>query len=320
MSGAGAAALLGGAQKVEAPKSQDAPVVNEIKDDKNKNQEIVKAHMTKLANEYKKLAESPKVGNISNKSDEEMKKVMDWLRKNMKTRSGIGDFGQEGLDRVAYFRGEHAIRALTSKKCPFAGKDKMITGRSAAIFMMQWIMDSGNCRRAEYKVDTFLRKKAQKLGENVEIHPLRSVNPRMVKRTEDGGAEMFVVPFSKGMPFDPANEALFVWNYDLPNYLNYFIGILILTVIVAFVLTPLWPPTIRHYLSYLTGGSLYLLIGIIYLCVFRLSLFIALWILTLGKIHFWILPDLFADKDFLDSFVPVYSLWIRPRKVKAKEE
>ena len=44
-----------------------------------------------------------------------------------------------------------------------------------------------------------------------------------------------------------------------------------------------------------------------------------IWVVTLGKHHFWFLPNLLADVSFFDSFKPVYTYEIsEDKKEKGK--
>ena len=44
------------------------------------------------------------------------------------------------------------------------------------------------------------------------------------------------------------------------------------------------------------------------LAVFKYIIFAGVWLLTMGKIKFWLLPNLTEDVGFFDSFVPFYIL------------
>lgn len=44
------------------------------------------------------------------------------------------------------------------------------------------------------------------------------------------------------------------------------------------------------------------------LVVVRLIIFVFLWVLTFGKLQFWLLPNLTEDVGFFESFWPLYSI------------
>lgn len=60
-----------------------------------------------------------------------------------------------------------------------------------------------------------------------------------------------------------------------------------------------------QYLSIAAAGFL---IFIIVLAILRLVLFSLLWIITTGKLHFWLFPNLTEDVGFFASFWPIYTV------------
>lgn len=62
-----------------------------------------------------------------------------------------------------------------------------------------------------------------------------------------------------------------------------------------------------QYLSIAAAGFL---IFIIVLAILRLVLFSLLWMLTTGKLHFWLFPNLTEDVGFFASFWPIYTVRI----------
>jgi len=98
----------------------------------------------------------------------------------------------------------------------------------------------------------------------------------------------------------------YVWIYDpIPVY-YWFIGTLLVLAATAICLFPLWPPSVRKAVYYLSVAAAGFLIFIIALAVVRLVVFCALWALTFGKHHFWLFPNLTEDVGFLASFWPIY--------------
>ena len=45
----------------------------------------------------------------------------------------------------------------------------------------------------------------------------------------------------------------------------------------------------------------------VFLITVRLIIFCIAWATTIGKIHFWLFPNLLADVGILESFQPVYT-------------
>lgn len=117
----------------------------------------------------------------------------------------------------------------------------------------------------------------------------------------------------------------YVWIYDpIPLY-YWIIGALALLGCVGLCLFPLWPQSVRYcslfynfpfYLLislyrlivyYLSIAAAAFLVSIIVLAVLRLIFFCLVWVLTLGRHHIWILPNLTEDVGFFASFWPVYT-------------
>lgn len=111
--------------------------------------------------------------------------------------------------------------------------------------------------------------------------------------------------------FVDGHEA-YVWIYD-PIPIHYWIlGILIVIGAILVCLFPLWPPSLRkgvYYLSIAAAGFLVFILG---LAVVRAIIFAIVWVLTGGKHHFWIFPNLTEDVGFFASFQPLYQHDYRP--------
>jgi translocation protein SEC62 len=105
--------------------------------------------------------------------------------------------------------------------------------------------------------------------------------------------------------FVDGHEA-YVWIFD-PIPMSYWIfGTLLVIGAIVICLFPLWPPTLRkgvYYLSIAAAGFLVFLLGLV---VIRFMLFCLIWICTGGKHHFWFLPNLTEDVGFVASFIPLY--------------
>jgi len=77
---------------------------------------------------------------------------------------------------------------------------------------------------------------------------------------------------------------------------------LILVGVIAAVLFPLWPYSLKYAVWLI---ALYLLCAIVGLIIIRLIVYL---FCSIFGISFWILPNFFGDYGFLDSFVPVISV------------
>ncbi|KAJ9575759.1 hypothetical protein L9F63_007405 [Diploptera punctata] len=98
----------------------------------------------------------------------------------------------------------------------------------------------------------------------------------------------------------------YVWIYDpIPVY-YWFFGTLLVLGAIAICLFPLWPPSVRKGVYYLSVAAAGFLIFIIALAVVRLVVFCTLSALTFGKHQLWLFPNLTEDVGFLASFWPIY--------------
>ncbi|XP_071446301.1 translocation protein SEC62 [Hetaerina americana] len=98
----------------------------------------------------------------------------------------------------------------------------------------------------------------------------------------------------------------YVWIYDpIPVY-YWFFGSLLVIGAIAICLFPLWPPTVRKGVYYLSLAAAGFLILIIALTVLRLVIFCLIWVITFGKHHLWVFPNLTEDVGFWASFWPLW--------------
>ncbi|GFG29981.1 hypothetical protein Cfor_11763 [Coptotermes formosanus] len=112
----------------------------------------------------------------------------------------------------------------------------------------------------------------------------------------------------------------YVWIYDpIPVY-YWFFGTLLVLAATAICLFPLWPPSVRKGVYYLSVAAAGFLIFIIALAVVRLVVFCALWALTFGKHHFWLFPNLTEDVGFLASFWPIYQYEYKGQNIEAMKK
>ncbi|XP_064103643.1 translocation protein SEC62-like isoform X3 [Macrobrachium nipponense] len=118
----------------------------------------------------------------------------------------------------------------------------------------------------------------------------------------------------------------YVWMYDPIPFWYYIAGALCLFGAIAVCLFPLWPPSVRkgvYYLSVAAAGFLGVILG---LAVLRFIVFVIIWILTMGHHHLWLLPNLTEDVGFFASFWPLYHYEYRgegyekKKKKKKREE
>merc|ERR1712183_474269 len=90
---------------------------------------------------------------------------------------------------------------------------------------------------------------------------------------------------------------------------NIVVGTVVLCGFFLVCMMPLWPnwmKTLVQYGSYLVLG---LVAALFALMIVRLILFRAVYMATVGRVYFWLYPNLNEDVDAIsDSFIPLYSV------------
>lgn len=244
-------------------------------------------------------------------------KVAKWLKSNVQTKK------TKFLNHnVEYFSAVRAIDALLASK--FAqGDNCLFPHRQAVIDFMDDMLHHKLFHRAR-KVpvsEQELRGKSKKTGGGGE----KDKDKGTVKdeKATDGGESSHAEGGKAGdkdkekrkrkirlemhpeQIFVDGHEA-YVWLYD-PIPMHYWIfGALLVVGAIVICLFPLWPPLLRkgvYYLSIAAAGFLVFILG---LAVLRFVIFCLVWILTGGKHHFWLLPNLTEDVGFFASFWPLY--------------
>lgn len=246
-------------------------------------------------------------------------KVAKWLKSNVPTKK------TKFLNHnVEYFSAVRAIDALLASK--FAqGDNCLFPHRQAVIDFMDDMLHHKLFHRAR-KVpvsEQELRGKSKKSAGDKEKDQAKVAKD---EKTTDGGesshaeggggkgaADKDKEKRKRKIRLEMHPEQLFVdgheayvWLYD-PIPMHYWIfGALLVVGAIVICLFPLWPPLLRkgvYYLSIAAAGFLVFILG---LAVLRFVIFCLVWILTGGKHHFWLLPNLTEDVGFFASFWPLY--------------
>ena len=113
---------------------------------------------------------------------------------------------------------------------------------------------------------------------------------------------LWTVKIERQQEFEPMMH--YVWLYDGPQWKTKLWAGLALVAVMAVVLFPLWPPTLRLGVYYLSIGCMGLLGLFFAMAIFRLILFcVTVFAVPPGL---WLYPNLFEDVGFFDSFRPVW--------------
>nr|CAG4646550.1 EOG090X0D00 [Macrothrix elegans] len=105
--------------------------------------------------------------------------------------------------------------------------------------------------------------------------------------------------------FVDGNDA-YVWIYDPIPYYYWIAGGGVVLAVVALCLFPLWPPVVRKGVYYLSVAAAGFLVFILGLAVLRIIVFCLLWLLSMGRHHLWLFPNLTEDVGFFASFWPLW--------------
>ncbi|KAJ8456653.1 hypothetical protein ONZ45_g10823 [Pleurotus djamor] len=112
-------------------------------------------------------------------------------------------------------------------------------------------------------------------------------------------------------------DEYYAWFYEGSQWTTYAGGIGMVAILFAGVMFPLWPPTMRLGVWYLSMAMLGFLALFFVIAIIRLIFYIITIIVAPPGI--WIFPQLFADVGFVDSFIPLYE-WDLPKKKGKKKK
>jgi len=186
------------------------------------------------------------------------------------------------------------------------------------------------------RVDYFKGKAAVKALLSSNYAALSNV-PKVSSETEAEALLQSVVPFAfflrvdrqpgatasapKNLTFFQqqsfASDGYFAWFYEGSQWTTYLGGIAMVAVMLAGVMFPLWPPTLRLGVWYLSIGVLVLIGAFFGIAILRLIFYIITVVVASPGI--WVFPQLFADVGFVDSFIPLYE-WDYPKKKKGSKK
>ncbi|KAG9311967.1 translocation protein Sec62-domain-containing protein [Chiua virens] len=114
-----------------------------------------------------------------------------------------------------------------------------------------------------------------------------------------------------------AQDGYFAWFYEGSQWTTYAGGLLMVAIMLAGVMFPLWPPIMRLGVWYLSVGMLGLIGAFFALAVVRLIFYIITVVVVSPGI--WIFPKLFADVGVIESFIPLWE-WDLPKKKGGKKK
>jgi len=216
------------------------------------------------------------------KASPEIRNLITFLRS---SKSGIKNrTGALNGKRVDYFKGKAAVKALLSSNYAALSNVPKVTSETEAEALLQSVVPFA----------FFLR---------VDRQPGATASaPKNLT-------------FFQQQSF--ASDGYFAWFYEGSQWTTYLGGIAMVAVMLAGVMFPLWPPTLRLGVWYLSIGVLVLIGAFFGIAILRLIFYIITVVVASPGI--WVFPQLFADVGFVDSFIPLYE-WDYPKKKKGSKK
>nr|XP_002737999.1 PREDICTED: translocation protein SEC62-like [Saccoglossus kowalevskii] len=223
--------------------------------------------------------------------------------------------GQQG----EYFTAAKAVDMLLDSKWA-SGKTnetELFTTRQTVVDYLDGLLQKGLFYRAvkvfkEKKEKDKEKKEAKEKGDAGEKKIKKKKKER--KENEDTPTGKKLKEVKRKFKLEPHDEQIFidgsdayVWVYDPTHPKTFIMGLLLVIGAAAVCLFPLWPWWMRLGTYYISLVAACLVGGILVLALFRCILFVFIWIFTMGKHHFWLLPNLMADVGILESFKPFYT-------------
>jgi len=218
------------------------------------------------------------------KAPPEIKNVAQFLRSGgsgLKAR--VGALNGKRLD---YFKGKSAVKALLS---PAYQKQKgvpPITDEAQALAILQAVNAFAFFLRVQRGAPSGSSSSSPK---NLQVIP----------------EQMFSV------------DEYYAWFFEGSQWTTYAGGILMVAIMLAGVMFPLWPPIMRLGVWYLSIGMLGL-IGLFFIIAILRLIFYVITIVVASP-GIWIFPKLFADVGFVESFIPLWE-WDLPKKKSKKKK
>jgi len=228
--------------------------------------------------------------------------------------------------KVDYFIGSKAVDTLIESKWGTgkSGAEVLFPNRDAAILYLDKLLGLGffshvNRIKKKKKSDEKDKESKEKDGKEKETEKEKedtdSKKPKKKKEKDEGegseGKKKVKVKVKLEMcdnieQFFVDGDEAFVWIFDPVHPRTFVMGVLVVIATIAICMFPLWPESVQGYVWYVSVAGAFAVGMILFLALFRYILFGMIWVCTMGKHHFWLLPNLTEDCGFFESFVPLY--------------
>ncbi|XP_026061671.1 translocation protein SEC62 isoform X1 [Carassius auratus] len=274
-----------------------------------------------------------RIQEVSEPTKEE-KAVAKYLRFNCPTKS-TNMMGH----RVDYFVASKAVDCLLDSKWAKAkkGEEALFTTRESAVDYCNRLLKKQFFHRAlkvmKKKPEKDVKKEKEKEKEKDKAKSdsgkeeekkskkdkdkkkdSEATDTKKEKSDDSPGSPKKKKDVKKKFKLEPHDDQLFLdgnevyfWIYDPVHFKTFAMGLILVIAVIAATLFPLWPAEMRVGVYYLSVAAGCFVASILLLAVARCILFLIIWLVTGGRHHFWLLPNLTADVGFIDSFRPLYT-------------
>jgi len=236
--------------------------------------------------------------------------VAKWLRHNVPTKKTKFMHSHT----VEFFVGSKAVDMLMEDS-PFSEKkvknpetDFHFKFREQAIEFCDELLKHKMFHRAKkIQVDDKFKKKSKKAKtDNTEGENTAEENKdnKAVEKSDKKKRKIRLDMHLEQLFLD--GKEVYVWIYDPTPWYYWVGGGAIVLITIAICLFPLWPPWMRLGVHYLSIGAAGFLVAIIALAIIKYIIFGLVFLLSAGKLKFWIFPNLTEDVGFFESFLPIY--------------
>eukprot|EP00049_Salpingoeca_infusionum_P022986 m.9808 g.9808 ORF g.9808 m.9808 type:complete len:268 (-) comp5495_c0_seq1:171-974(-) len=198
------------------------------------------------------------------------------------------------------------LQKLAYKACSsLQSKETVVGGRRIRFF-------SGKkfCQHLEEKYDKS-HSEAHRIGSQLlrdGVIVRLAIDEKVIKRSGKADKVQKSLTLERKTPFIFSDDMTpYYWRIEPTNYKSLFIGGAMLVAVLAVVLMPLWPESVRRTVSNVGWGLLPLALLLLVMPIIRWVLQKVVYFLTCKKYNFVLLPNLEDESlGVLDSFKPVY--------------
>jgi translocation protein SEC62 len=158
---------------------------------------------------------------------------------------------------------------------------------------------------ASDKTPNLRKRKKEKEAAAARNETTTPVTATPVADAQKEAKRKFKLVLHQDQKFTDSSEP-YVWIYDPVSTKTYIIGGLLILGAIGICLFPLWPSQVREGVYYLSLAGASFLGAILAVAAFKYVLYGVVWAVTMGKVSFWLFPNLTEDVGFVESFIPVY--------------